>query len=597
MSEEKRYSYVAILSRAISIQLKVAPWYSAIAILAEIIMAFMLAGKVMATQSLFDAITNASAGHATFMDCFTPLLVLAGFTFGNQIANGVVNFHNNAMTEKSAGKIKELLYNKLQTIDPACYEDTGFLDEMNKAKAGAHAISPFGMKIFVMVCLYGVYFILIGAYLFRLQSELLIILLIAFVPAMLAQVMRARAFAKVEDQCAPIRRESEYYQKILCDREYVKETRMLGAFRFFFHLFDDSLQLLTQEQWRVERNTTLVQLLLNFSTFAGMAIASYMLFDATMIGAITIGTFVAVFQALNEVFNMMWQIVSHHIGNMNRDVGKVTNYIRMLDMPERTGSSGTPDFAKGVEATNVYFTYPGRDTPAVKELSLAIKAGEIVAIVGENGAGKSTLVRLLTGIYRPFQGQVTIGGLNTAITTPTSLYSDTSAVFQKYQRYKMTMGDNVMISDTKTEKDVDRVRRMLNEAGVEQTQYGMDTMLSPEFNGVDLSGGQWQRLAIARGLYRENSFIVLDEPTAAIDPIEETRIYTQFQHLAKGKCAIIVTHRLGSVRLAHRIIVMAEGEIVDTGTHEELLTRSGKYAEMWAAQAQWYQREGFVRPS
>jgi ATP-binding cassette subfamily B protein len=116
-------------------------------------------------------------------------------------------------------------------------------------------------------------------------------------------------------------------------------------------------------------------------------------------------------------------------------------------------------------------------------------------------------------------------------------------------------------------------------------------MLSPEFGGIDLSGGQWQRIAIARGLYRVNDFIVLDEPTSAIDPIEETRIYKQFQRLAEGKCALVVTHRLGSAKLADRVVVLEAGEIVDMGTHDELLSRPGKYADMWAAQAQWYERE------
>jgi len=152
-------------------------------------------------------------------------------------------------------------------------------------------------------------------------------------------------------------------------------------------------------------------------------------------------------------------------------------------------------------------------------------------------------------------------------------------------------GENVAISDTDTGYDGTRINSAMREAGAELLGVDLDTMLSPEFDGIDLSGGQWQRLAIARGLYRANGFIVLDEPTASIDPVEETRIYTQFQKLAAGKCAVVVTHRLGSAKLAHRIIVMDAGEIVDAGTHEELLTRPGKYAEMWAAQAQWYERD------
>jgi len=246
-----------------------------------------------------------------------------------------------------------------------------------------------------------------------------------------------------------------------------------------------------------------------------------------------------------------------------------------------------------VKAENISFTYPGKDMPAVKNVSIYIKSGETIAIVGANGAGKSTLVRLLTGLYRPMEGNVSIGGLDTIRTAPASLYKGTSGIFQRYQRYKMTLAENVAISDTVHSPDESQMRAALSEAGFEGYERGtvkLEDMLAPEFDGIDLSGGQWQRLAIARGLYRTNDFIVLDEPTAAIDPIEETRIYKQFQELAKGKCAIVVTHRLGSAKLAHRIIVMDGGEIIDEGTHDELLSRPGKYADMWEAQAKWYTR-------
>lgn len=162
---------------------------------------------------------------------------------------------------------------------------------------------------------------------------------------------------------------------------------------------------------------------------------------------------------------------------------------------------------------------------------------------------------------------------------------------QKYQRYKMTLGENVSISDTKTAPNVTKSEHSLTEAGYNGESMSLDIMLSPEFGGIDLSGGQWQRVAIARGLYRTSGFIVLDEPTAALDPIEEKKLYQQFQQLAKGKCAVVVTHRLGSAKLAHRIVVMDGGKITDIGTHEELLARNGKYLEMWKAQAQWYIRE------
>ena len=234
------------------------------------------------------------------------------------------------------------------------------------------------------------------------------------------------------------------------------------------------------------------------------------------------------------------------------------------------------------------FCYPGRDTAAIDGASLSIASGETIAIVGENGAGKSTLVRLLTGLYGPDEGTVTIGGLDSKKIHPSAVFSGISGVFQRYQRYKMTLGDNVTISSATGTPDDDNIQGALDKAEFNEDGLLLDSMLSPEFDGIDLSGGQWQRLAIARGLYRSSDFIVLDEPTAAIDPIEETRIYNQFKRLAKDKSAIIVTHRLGSTKLADRIVVMDAGKIVDSGTHDELIARPGKYAEMWMAQAAWY---------
>ena len=491
---------------------------------------------------------------------------------------------------KSSGRLTALIHKKLRRIDPVYFEDTDFLDDLNKAREGIRAITMFCMIVFVCVSFYGVYFLSIGVYLFRLKPMLIITLLLAFIPALSAQAVNVRVFTRLEEQSAPLRREYEYYQKAICDREYFKETRILGAFSFFYHLFEDTMKLLTEKVWKAERKTALLQLLLDFTAFVGMALSAYMLFRATMSGEITVGMFAAVFAALGQIFAIMQEIVTQHIGNMNRDMGKVVNFIRLLYMPERTGTEGETDFARGVAAKDISFTYPGRDKPAIKNVSLEIAEGETIAIVGENGAGKSTLVRLLTGIYRPSEGKVFIGGLDTAVASPASVYKGVSGVFQKYQRYKMTLKENVAISDVSAEAGAEKIHSVLSEADFEMGDIKLDDMLSPEFGGIDLSGGQWQRIAIARGLYRVNGFIVLDEPTSAIDPIEETKIYKQFEQLAKGKCAVVVTHRLGSAKLAHRIVVMDGGEIVDIGTHEELMSHPGKYATMWEKQAQWYER-------
>ncbi len=271
--------------------------------------------------------------------------------------------------------------------------------------------------------------------------------------------------------------------------------------------------------------------------------------------------------------------------------------MNFLDIPERTGEDVKPDMGKGIELTSVSFSYPQADGKAVDGVTLTIRQGETVALVGENGSGKTTLVKLLTGLYTPDEGSVTVGGRDTSETSETALFDRTSGVFQNYTAYKFTLSENVSISEAMRDDNRDGgIAAALDDADVDYADAGtfpdgVNTVLSREFDGVDLSGGQWQRVAVARGLYRRHELIVLDEPTAAIDPIEETKVYKRFKEIAKDKTAVVVTHRLGSARIADRIIVMDKGKIVESGTHEQLAASGGKYAAMWEAQAEYYKEE------
>lgn len=194
------------------------------------------------------------------------------------------------------------------------------------------------------------------------------------------------------------------------------------------------------------------------------------------------------------------------------------------------------------------------------------------------------------GIYTPTEGRVLIHGMDTLKTDVKSIFVGQSGVFQKYQRYQMTLKENVQISANGNGSDF---KKVLKQVGLDDKAacfpLGDETMLSREFGGVELSGGEWQRIAIARGLYRHHHMIVLDEPTAAIDPIEESHIYNQFIKLSKHKTAVIVTHRLGSIKIADKIVVMDKGKIIDMGSHNELMKRSKLYAEMYNSQSAWYQ--------
>ena len=222
-AENKKYNLVTVILRIIHIQFKSAPWNCLIENTLGIMNGLSFTLAVVATQRLFDVISKAAAGKAGFLDCVIPLLLLAAVTFGQQIINGVQNFHGiGILLPKSSGRLTALIHKKLRRIDPVYFEDTDFLDDLNKAREGIRAITMFCMIVFVCVSFYGVYFLSIGVYLFRLKPMLIITLLLAFIPALSAQAVNVRVFTRLEEQSAPLRREYEYYQKAICDREYFK---------------------------------------------------------------------------------------------------------------------------------------------------------------------------------------------------------------------------------------------------------------------------------------------------------------------------------------------------------------------------------------
>ncbi len=241
--------------------------------------------------------------------------------------------------------------------------------------------------------------------------------------------------------------------------------------------------------------------------------------------------------------------------------------------------------------------YLNSDEFTLKDISLSIKKGEKVAIVGENGAGKTTLAKLLSGFLLPTEGTMKLGGVSREQLHEKSIFNKISAVYQDFGHYKLTLAQNVYLGDTiegntLKQMDLGKIKNALEWAGLSFSISPEKMELGREFGGVEMSGGQWQRLALARSYYRQRPMLFLDEPTAAIDPLEEMAIYNKLNELASGRTVILVTHRLGAVRNADKIIMLDNGRIIESGNFEQLIEKKGQFYHIWNEQVKWYQSGG-----
>ncbi|MCX8131455.1 MAG: ABC transporter ATP-binding protein/permease [Clostridia bacterium] len=595
--KNKNISFYKIICTIIPAVFFASPLWISIDIFSVILSACCVAFKTIILQIFFDTITQVINGSSSINYLIILALATGGIQILGEILNGICNFTWFPLGLRITGEFNRRIHKKVSRLEAISFEAPDTLDLITKAKQGVIDSNGLYNSLSSILAFYLPYFIVIGLYLYKLRPLLAVSIFVIFIPLVITQVIRANIFSELIDDTTPIKRKMEYYQNTICDREYFKETRILGIYSFLKELFQDALNIFIKKTWKASKRVEVIELSMRLFTLLGYLFVTYILFISLIDKNITIGTFAAVYASIDLMIRYMNDVVSNYFGRMMGSIGSLRSYVQFLNLHENTNKKKCPKFDKSIKLSNVTFLYPNTDKKVLDNITLDITPGETIAIVGENGAGKTTLVRLITGILKPTDGQVLIDGIPTSEIESDEIFRRTSGVLQKFQKYKMTLKENITISKLDNKIDSNKINISMSLADVEidkRFTHGLDTVLSREFEGVDLSGGEWQRIALARGLYKEHDLIVLDEPTSAIDPVEETRIYKKFAEISKGKTTIIVTHRLGSTKLADRIIVVNNGKIDAIGNHEELMEQDGIYANMYRSQAKWYKENNDV---
>ena len=550
---------------------------------------------ILTQQRMFDSATLFVEGEISFEIVFISLVILGLSHLFCQLANGIESFLSDIIEEKIKGKLAFKINQKIGRISAIKFEDTEYLDDINKAEGGKNNAVSFVMTFKDITVFYLPYLLFISWYLFSLNPILIISLVFIFLPIVFSHIIRTKVYTKLSDDLAPLQRQLGYFESCVTGREYFKETRLLGAGAYFKKLYNSILNIKQKLQLKSSIKTNWIEFGMQTLTVAGYIGVLLLLFNALMSNEISVGAFATVFFSIGSIYGVMERMINRRISSMANGLGSIKNYLRFLEIEETTYIEQEPLNWGDITASNVTFTYPGSSNPAVCNASFRVQKGETIAIVGENGSGKTTLVRLITGIYNPQSGYITHNKFDIKEISPKLLYQNISAIFQKYQKYQMTLEENIVISNMACSPFLNdsEIISICDMSGIKfhELEHGIKTMLSREFEGTDLSGGQWQRVAIARGIFRQHELIILDEPTSAIDPVEETNIYHKFIEISKNKTMILVTHRIGAAKLADRIFVMKEGRLVGDGSHKELVKDNDEYRRLYFSQEAIYNND------
>ena len=520
-----------------------------------------------------------------------------GLAVLSEIFNRMISLTDALLGDLYANHSSIELMHKAASLDLSMFEDSEFYDKLERARRQTTGrVVLMSMVLSQLQDLITIVFL--GAGIIAFEPWLILILVVAVLPSFLSEAYFSRSSYSLVRSWTPQRRELDYLRYIGASVETAKEVKVFGLDDFLTGRFGR----IASEYYKANKSLAVRRTIWGTLLQVGSVLAYYgaylLIIIRTVAGTLSVGDMTFLSGSFNRLQSQLQNLLSTFT-RITESALFLEDYFDFLainplirDMPDAIDTPA--EIREGIRFEDVGFQYPGTEIWAVRHITFHLMPGEKLALVGENGAGKTTLVKLLARMYDPSEGRITIDGTDIRKFKVRSYRKMIGVIFQDFVRFSFTASENVAVGQIEDATDETQIytaaEKSLADPVIRKLPGGYSQMLGKRFaEGIDLSGGEWQKIALARAYMRDAQIVILDEPTAALDARAEFEVFKRFAELTSGKTAVIISHRFSTVRMADRILVLKNGEMLELGTHVELLEKGGLYAELFNLQAQGYQ--------
>lgn len=586
------------------------PRYTLLIAILTVIGALTTPAQIWLTKVLIDRVSLLvqGAGPGQTVDWPAILPPTIAFVLALVISDGSASLRNSLrdiLQTQVNNHTQALILEKAASLDIAFYETPAFYDRLENAMRDVWRTQNLPW-ILLDTSGTALSLLITSGLLMGLHPLAAPLLVITAIPQLVARARYVNLRFKMWTDRAPAQRMVNYLQHLLIEREPVKEVRLFGLEAPFLQRFRQFNQQLVDEYKSILFAQERWNLLATLLSVVGVGLIWIYAIRQAALARSTLGDLALVFQAatqvrsgLGQLFTSMGVFYEHSlfVGNLYDFLELKSDAVAGALAPMRAVDQAPPTIAQplqqGIEFRHVSFRYPGAERAVLQDVSFVIRPGTTVALVGENGAGKTTLIKLLTRFYDPTEGAILLDGRDLRDYDLADLRRTVGVIFQDFVRYHLTARENIGFGQLDQVENAERIGRAADKGGalpvIEKLPKGYETLLGRTFEeSVDLSGGEWQKLALSRAFMREAQVLILDEPTAALDALAEYEVYQRFAELTADKTTIFISHRFSTVRMAQQILVLEQGRLIEEGTHAELMVCDGQYAKMFTTQAERY---------